>query len=433
MRWRESFLCASAPNTRQSICTITKFSILSIIGIKNQINPVTNIMNDLLTVSSSPKNDLLIEQRQQRYLSLDVLRGLTLALMIVVNTPGSWSTVYAPFLHAPWHGFTLTDLVFPTFLFVVGNAMSFSMRKFIGKEDKLFLKKVFTRTLLIFLIGLLLNGFPFITRAGGEIVPFDFSGIRIMGVLQRIALCYCFAALVIHYFKIKGAVIISFIALFGYWAIMYIFGDQPDPYSLQGNAALKFDLLLIPAENLYGGYGIPFDPEGLLSTLPAIVNVIAGYFAGIYIQKHGNNKNTVGMLFIAGIVLLAVALAWDIYFPINKPIWTSSYVLYSTGWALIVLAVLMLVIEVANFKKWTYFFEVFGKNPLFIYIMSGVIIKLLGFIRIGDVSLSGWLYQNLFASQFTAYNASLLFAISYMLLLWLLGYVMDKKKVYIKV
>jgi predicted acyltransferase len=389
-------------------------------------------MNDLLS-ATAPQKPLFQENKRQRYLSLDVLRGLTIALMIVVNTPGSWSTVYAPFRHAAWHGFTLTDLVFPTFLFVVGNAMSFSMRKFIGEDDKVFLKKIFKRTLLIFLIGLFLNSFPFITRSAGELALFDFSKIRIMGVLQRIALCYCIAALVIHYFKIKGAAIFSVIALFGYWAIMYIFGDQPNPYSLEGNAALKFDLLLLPAANLYGGFGIPFDPEGLLSTLPAAVNVIAGYFAGIYIQKHGNNKNTIRRLVIAGIALLVVALIWDMYFPINKPIWTSSYVLYSTGWTLIALAVLMLVIEVANFKKWTYFFEVFGKNPLFIYIMSGLVIKLLALIRIGDVSMKGWLYENLFAVQFEGYNASLLFALSYMLSLWLLGYWMDRKKVYIKV
>jgi predicted acyltransferase len=390
-------------------------------------------MNELLTASAPPKNDLFEEQTRQRYLSLDVLRGMTIALMVVVNTPGSWSTIYAPFGHAPWHGFTLTDLVFPTFLFVVGNAMSFSMRKFVGQDDKIFLKKVFTRTLLIFLIGLFLNSFPFIIRSAGELALFDFSKIRIMGVLQRIALCYCFAALVIHYFKLKGAAIFSVIALFGYWAIMYIFGDQQDPYSLEGNAALKFDLFLFPAENLYGGYGIRFDPEGILSTLPAVVNVIAGYFAGMYIQKSGNNKKTVGKIILAGLASLAAALIWDTYFPINKPIWTSSYVLYSTGWTLLALAVLMYVIEVANFKKWTYFFEVFGKNPLFIYILSGLIIKMLALIYISGGSMKGWLYENIFTARFDAYNASLLFALSYMLLLWLIGYWMDKKKVYIKV
>ena len=371
---------------------------------------------------------------KKRYLSLDVLRGMTIALMIVVNTPGSWETIYAPFRHAPWHGFTITDLVFPTFLFVVGNAMSFSMRKFEKQEDSAFLGKVLKRTLLIFLIGLLLNTFPFVTRpGGGDLALIDFSSIRIMGVLQRIALCYGVASLVVYYFKIKGALIFSGLALLAYWAIMYFFGSQPDPYSLEGNAALKFDLLLIPADNLYQGYGIPFDPEGLLSTLPAIVNVIGGFVAGVYIQKHGNNKGTVMKLAVAGIVLAVVALLWDLVFPINKPIWTSSYVLYTIGLDLIILSVLMLVIEVAGIKNWTYFFEVFGRNPLFIYILSGVIIRLMSLSRIGEMSVNGWIYQNMYLSWLDGKNASLLFAISYTLLLWLIGYWMDRKKIYVKV
>ena len=391
-------------------------------------------MSTIITESTNTSTRTLRQSKTQRYLSLDVLRGMTIALMIVVNTPGSWSTIYAPFRHAAWHGFTITDLVFPTFLFVVGNAMSFSMRKFSKGANGEFLKKVFTRTALIFLIGLFLNPFPFFDRgAGGALTLIDFSSMRIMGVLQRIAICYCIAALMIHYFKLKGAIIFSILALLGYWAIMYYFGDQPDPYSLEGNAALKFDLLLIPAENLYQGYGIPFDPEGLLSTLPAVVNVILGYFAGLYIQQEGNNSGTVWKLALAGVALLAVALAWDPFFPINKPIWTSSYVLYSTGWDLLVLAVLMLLIEVAHVKGWTYFFEVFGRNPLFIYIMSGVVISVMSIISIDGMSLNGWIYKNFFLSWLSDYNASLLFAISYMLLLWLLGLWLDRKKLYIKV
>ena len=390
-------------------------------------------MSEFVTVSAPQKAGLLQDTAQQRYLSLDVLRGMTIALMIVVNSPGAWATTYASLKHAAWHGFTLTDLVFPTFLFVVGNAMSFSMRKFAGKDDRVFLRKVFKRTLLIFVAGLFLNSFPFITRSAGEITLFNFSEIRIMGVLQRIALCYFIAALSIHYLKTRGTIIFSLIALFGYWLVMYLFGNQSEPYSLEGNAALKFDLHFIPAENLYRGFGIRFDPEGLLSTLPAVVNVIAGYFAGIYIQKNGNTRHTVARLMMAGVALLGIALVWDIYFPINKPLWTSSYVLFSTGWTMIALAALILIIEVGKHKKWTYFFDAFGKNPLFIYIMAAVVARLLGFIRIGDISLKGWLYENLFGNHFYAYNASLFYALSYMLLMWLIGYWMDKRKIYVKV
>lgn len=261
-------------------------------------------MNKLFTASTVTAVGLLQEPTRQRYLSLDVLRGMTIALMIVVNTPGSWQNIYAPFRHAAWHGFTVTDLVFPTFLFVVGNAMSFSMRKFEQRPDSVFLKKVFTRTALIFLVGLLLNTFPFVTRnAASELVPIDFTSIRIMGVLQRIALCYFIAALVVHYLKVKGAVVFSLVTLLGYWGIMYFFGNQPDPYSLEGNAALKFDLLVLPAQNLYKGFGLPFDPEGLLSTLPAVVNVIGGFLAGLYLQRRGNTRGTVLKLAMQALLL----------------------------------------------------------------------------------------------------------------------------------
>lgn len=379
-------------------------------------------------------NGLLKENRPKRYLSLDVLRGLTIALMIVVNTPGSWSHIYAPFEHSPWHGFTLTDLVFPTFLFVVGNAMSFSMRKFAQKTDKAFLIKIFKRTLLIFVIGFLLSYFPFVYHTEtGELAFKNILDNRIMGVLQRIALCYCIAALVIHYFKHKVTIIFSIVILFFYWGMMYFFGDQPNPYSLEGNAALKFDLLFIPIENLYQGYGIPFDPEGLLSTLPAIVNVIIGYFAGMAIQKQQHKSKVLVQLILAGIVLICLALLWDNYFPINKPIWTSSYVLYASGFDLLILAFLLWTIDIMKFEKWTYFFEVFGKNPLFIYIMSGVLVRLMFLIKIAGTSFFGWAYAHLFLSWSEGKNASLMFALCYMLLLWLLGYFLDKQKIYIKV
>lgn len=354
--------------------------------------------------------------------------------MIVVNTPGSWETVYAPFRHAVWHGFTITDLVFPTFLFVVGNSMSFSMRKFENESDKVILKKILKRTFIIFILGLLLNTFPFFTRTAEDSLSLiNFSNIRIMGVLQRIALAYGIAALVIHYFKTKGAVVFGILALLGYWAILYFGGNHPDPYSLEGNAALKFDLLIFNPNNLYQGYGIPFDPEGLLSTLPAVVNVIAGYLAGMVIRQQKYRGSTMAKFMVSGALLTIIALIWDLVFPINKPIWTSSYVLYTTGLDLFILAVLLLVIEVGKYKSWTYFFEVFGKNPLILYILSGVIIKTLSLIHVEGSNLNIWIYQNLFLSWGEGHNASLLFAISYMLLIWIIGFWMDKNRIYIKV
>ncbi|WP_233555459.1 acyltransferase family protein [Pontibacter oryzae] len=371
----------------------------------------------------------------ERYLSLDVLRGLTVALMVIVNTPGSWGSIYAPLRHAPWHGFTVTDLVFPTFLFAVGNAMSFSMRKFALQPNSEFLQKVFKRTALIFMIGVLLRCFPFVAHAeGGGLELIDFSTVRIMGVLQRIALCYLIGSLVVHYLKIRGSILFSVLVLLGYWAALYFFGTQPDPYSLEGNAALKFDLLFFSPEILYKGYGIPFDPEGLLSTIPAAVNVVAGYLAGVYIQKSGNNLSTVLKLGAAGVVTIILALLWNTVFPINKALWTSSYVLHSIGLDLLILGALMLVIEVANYKRWTYFFEVFGKNPLFIFCMSILIIKMLSFIKVDEETrLSTWVYQNGFLSWSEGEFASLMFALTYMLVHWLMGYWMDRNRIYIKV
>ena len=371
--------------------------------------------------------------KNQRYLALDVLRGLTVALMILVNTPGSWSHIYAPFKHAPWDGFTPTDWVFPSFLFVIGNAMSFSLRKYENISESVFLRKVFKRAALIFLIGLFLSAFPFVFRQEGELVLKNLANMRIMGVLQRIALCYLFASLILHYLKLKKSIIFGSLILLGYWAVMWFFGDQPNPLSLEHNAALKFDRLIFNDANLYKGYGLPFDPEGLLSTLPAIVNVIAGYVAGVFIQKSGNNISTVIKLSVYGLVLLIIAQIWDFWFPINKPIWSSSYVIYSTGWTLLVLSALILIIEIFNFKKWTTFFEAFGKNPLFVFVMSGLVVMLMNIIYVNGQALKPWLYENLYLSWLNNYNASLLFAISYMLLMWLLGYWLHKKRIYIKV
>ena len=237
----------------------------------------------------------------------------------------------------------------------------------------------------------------------------------------------------VRYLGTKGSIRIGAGLLLAYWGIMWFFGDAGAPYGLEGNAALKFDLLIIPPENLYHGFGIPFDPEGLLSTLPAIVNVLAGYVAGIFIQRSGNSYPTIAKLIVAGIIFLVIANIWDLVFPINKPIWTSSYVLLTIGWDLVIIGGLIWIIEILKFKKWTYFFEAFGRNPLFIYALSGMIIGLMSIIFIGGESLKALVYDNFFLSWLNDYNASLLFAVTYVLLLWVIGYWMDKKKIYIKV
>lgn len=365
-----------------------------------------------------------------RNLSIDVLRGLTIALMIVVNTPGSFATTYAPLLHADWHGFTPTDWVFPTFLFVMGNSMSFSFAKNQLIEDKPFLKKIFVRAAIIFLIGYFLFWFPFVRyNAEGIIVLKPLANTRIFGVLQRIAVTYLFASLIIRYFSTRNILWFSILSLVGYRLILFWFGDL----SLEGNAALKLDRWVLGESHMYHGEGIAFDPEGILSTLPAIVNVLAGYWAGLFISRKGSSYETVAHLIVAGVILTFLALWWDMFFPINKKLWTSSYVLYTVGLDLIVLSVLLYLIDVQKIKGWTFFFEVLGKNPLFIYVLSEVMVILFLFFRVGDQKLYHWLFQHVFQPWAGDYLGSFLFALSVLAICWTVGWVLDKKRVYIKI
>ena len=368
-----------------------------------------------------------------RYLSLDVLRGLTIAFMIIVNSPGNAVASYSQLKHAVWNGFTLTDLVFPTFLFVVGNAMSFTMQKYNKTDQRSFLVKVLKRAVIIYLIGIFLNAYPFFTIADNHYVLIDFTTIRLVGVLGRIAICYCVVSLIIYYTGPVMAYIVSGLALLVYWWILYQFGDQPDPYSLTGNAVSKFDLLILGTDHIWHGEGVPFDPEGLLSTLPAIANVTAGYFVGRYIQSTGVSKSTILRLVTFGLVLIAVAVLWDQVFPINKKIWTSPYVLLAVGLDLLILSILLYVIQIAKVKRGLGFFEVFGRNPLVLYILSYLIIKLLYYVQVGEGNAKDWIYRSAFAPLADPANASLLFSISIMMIVWLTGYFMDKRRLYIKV
>lgn len=370
----------------------------------------------------------------QRNLALDVFRGMTVCFMIIVNTPGTWEIAYSPLLHAPWHGFTPTDLVFPSFLFAVGNAMAFSMHKYESQGESVFWRKTIKRTLIIFLIGFLLYWFPFFRAAeGGGLELKPIGETRILGVLQRIALCYFFASIVIHYGSKKAALWFSAFALVGYWIISYVFGDPNDPYSLAGNAALRLDLTLFGENHLYHGEGIAFDPEGLLSTLPSIVNVIGGYLAGDYIRRKGNSYEVVAKLCLAGSLLILVALTWHMTFPINKKLWTSSFVLLTIGIDLLMLAALTFVIEIRKRRQWSQFFLVFGKNPLFIYILADLLITLLYMVSVGEKSLQQSFFEGVLLRIASPINASLLFALIFMMLCWSIGYVLDRKKIYIRV
>jgi predicted acyltransferase len=371
---------------------------------------------------------------QQRFLALDVFRGMTICFMIIVNTPGSGEFAYAPLHHAKWNGFTPTDLVFPSFLFAVGNALSFVMVKWSTYSQSQVLAKIFKRTLIIFLLGYLLYWFPFVELdANNHVVFAPISHTRILGVLQRIALAYGIASLMIYYLKPKTVLALSALFLLGYWAVMMWFGNPPDPLSMTGNLGYKIDLWLMGENHMYHGEGVAFDPEGWLSTLPAVVNVIAGYAVGKFIQQKGKTYETLTKLMLAGFVLLTIAYFWDLVFPINKKLWTSSFVLYTVGLDCIILSAVMYVIDFQGRTRWTRFFTIFGKNPLFIYLLSELGATILYIIQpTPTASLYQWLYDKVFIHA-GLYFGSLLFAVSWMLVCWLVGYFLDKRKIYVRV
>lgn len=371
---------------------------------------------------------------QKRFLALDVFRGMTVCLMIIVNTPGNGATTFAPLLHANWNGFTPTDLVFPSFLFAVGNSISFVMPRWIQLKQTEVLSKIFKRTFIIFLLGYLMYWFPFMKLdATNHIVGFPFDETRVFGVLQRIALCYGIASVMIYYLKPKTAGIISIAFLFLYWFLLYIFGDSGAPLSLEGNAVLRIDRWLLGEKHLYHGEGVAFDPEGLLSTLPAIANVVGGYLAGRFIQQKGNTYEGLSKILLTGAVLLFVGYAWDLSFPINKKLWTSSFVLHTVGLDCIILSVIIYITQFLNKTGWTYFFEVFGRNPLFIYLLSELAAILMYFFKTDEkTSVYNWIYKHTFVYA-GPYIGSLLFALSFMLCCWVVGYILDKRKIYIRV
>ena len=370
----------------------------------------------------------------ERFLGLDIFRGMTICFMIIVNTPGHSATTFSPLLHAHWHGFTPTDLVFPSFLFAVGNALSFVMLRWDSLSQSQVLFKVFKRTALIFLLGFLLYWFPFFEPDQSGVWHFKpFAGTRILGVLQRIALCYGIAALMLYYFKLRISVVISVIILLAYWPLMYFLGSDPDPFSLTGNAALRVDNALMGERHLYHGEGIAFDPEGLLSTLPAIANVIGGAVVGSFLQRKGKTYEALTKLLLAGFTLFTIAYFWHLLFPINKKLWTSSFVVLTVGLDCIIIAGIVYVVDFMHKTRWSHFFEVFGKNSLFIYLLSEVLAILLYTMKTG--SGKSWfhtIYENSFG-YIGGKIGSLLFALAFMLTCWFVGWWLDKRKIYIRV
>jgi predicted acyltransferase len=364
---------------------------------------------------------------KNRLVSLDIFRGLTIAFMIIVNTPGSWEYVYSPLRHAKWHGCTPTDLVFPFFLFIVGVSTYYSLKKYGNEINGTSIFRILRRVLTIFAIGLFLNIFPYFGR--------DYTTLRIMGVLQRIALAYGIGAVICLTVRRDYLWIVVAVLLLLYWGLLAFLGGA-DPYSLETNFAINADVTILGKNHLYKGFGIPFDPEGLLSTIPSVCTVIIGYFIGEMIAKKSASGKTVLKLFLLSVAAIGIGYLWNMFFPINKPLWTSSYVLYTAGLAMGVLAFIYLIADVLKFQKWATFFIVFGTNALFTYFLAGIWTKLMLFIKIPSandkISLYGWIYEKACVPIAGNLNGSLMFAVIQVLLLWGVALILYRKKIMIR-
>jgi predicted acyltransferase len=367
-------------------------------------------------------------ESNKRLIALDVFRGLTVALMIVVNNPGNWKSVYPPLLHSLWHGCTPTDLVFPFFLFIVGAAMWYSYKKFDHKLSGNLVLKILRRTALIYLIGLLLNAYA--------VFSLDLTRIRLMGVLPRIALGFGIASFIVLSLSVKWIRILAGLILLGYWAILLIFGGDT-PFTLEGSFVRSFDIAVIGIKHIPDFHGVKFDQTGLLSTLPSIVNILLGYLAGRLIDISEIKVVAIKKLILFGIAGVAVALAWSLVFPINKPLWTSPFVLYTCGFASMFLGILLWIIDMKGYAKWAKLFLVFGVNPLFLYVFSEVLAITFGFqlvhlISGEKTSISNLIYTNCFLPVAGPFSASLLYALVFTFICWIPGWILFKKKIFIK-
>ncbi|MCU0390587.1 MAG: DUF5009 domain-containing protein [Thermoflexibacter sp.] len=380
----------------------------------------------------------------KRLLSLDVFRGITIAGMILVNNPGSWEYIYAPLAHAAWHGWTPTDLVFPFFLFIVGVSIVFALSTPLEKAEpkNILIKKITIRSLKLFGLGLFMAAFPFFVFEP-EFALKDFGKLRIMGVLQRIALCYMMASLLFLYFKPKMLDWIAVGCLVVYWILMVLvpvpeYGagmiDSPD-----GNLASYLDRLLLGKDHLWAGAERMRDPEGLFSTIPALVNTLLGIRTGLILRnKSLEQSQKLVQLFVQGVIFIVLGYCWDWFFPINKSIWTSSYALFTSGQAMCGLAVCYYLIDIQGHKKWFFFFEVYGVNAIIVFVMSGLLSKTFSLIKVTkspdkEISVSSWFYKNVCEQIFSTYNASLLYALIWIFVWFVVLWLMYRKNIIIKV
>jgi len=356
-----------------------------------------------------------------RLVSLDVFRGVTIAGMVLVNNPGTWSSIYWPLEHAEWSGWTPTDLVFPFFLFIVGVSITLAFARRVeegtGKRD-LYLKVV-KRSAIIFGLGLFLNGFPY----------FHLGTIRIAGVLQRIAVCYLIASLIFLTTKARTQLLIAVALLIAYCLVMTNLaapGYAPGDLSKEGSIASFIDRVIL-RQHIWR-QGRVYDPEGLLSTVPAVATTLFGILTGHWLRTERTRHEKVVGMFVAGAICVVLGWAWNPFFPINKALWTSSYVLFTAGLALEFLALCYWVIDIQGYRRWAWPFEVFGVNALALFVGTGLMVKLMGIWGV-----QGWIFRKLFLTWAEPINASLFYAIAFILLWLLLMWLLYRKRIYIKV
>lgn len=354
----------------------------------------------------------------QRFVALDALRGLAIALMILVNTPGSWQHVYTPLLHAAWDGFTFADIVFPGFLFVVGAAMFYSLRTATLTPATCW--RIIKRSSLLFAIGVLLNWYPFTT---------ELAQLRIPGVLQRIGLCYAVAAVLVLLLRGRYMLYVSGALLLAYWLLLTQFGGAA-PFSLHDNAVLKLDLVVFGAAHLYQGFGIAFDPEGLLSSLPAVVSVLVGFYVAQQLSKRDALAGARWLVF-AALVSLIAALVLAQWWPLNKALWSGSYVLLSSAILIALLALLVWLSDIRQQHKLVQPLVTYGTNPLFIYILSWLWAATLMRIPLADSNLYQASFE-LLATLLPLKLASLLFALLHVVGFWWLSGVLYRRNIIIR-
>lgn len=391
-------------------------------------------------------NDLTPSTKPQRLLSLDAFRGMTIIGMVLVNNPGTWEPGqrYGMLDHAPWHGWTPTDWIFPLFLFIMGTSLAYSMKKYRDGAaiDPAVYARIVRRTILLFALGLfsvLFSRTLAMIFKGAD--GLHFETWRLLGVLQRIAMVFLAASLIVLHTSLRTQVAIILGLLLGYWALLAWLpsgSNYATRLSPEGNVVRAFDLQVLGADHMYTqAKSEKTEPEGLLSTLPAIANTLLGYWTGLLIQRRGANWGTVGIMILAGLLIAAIGIAWGEVFPINKKLWTSSFVLLTSGVGMMGLGLCLGLFDVAGYRKLARPFEVVGINAIFIFVGSGLLSQLLGAIEMeitgtnGEaeaISAKGWIYKEAFTDHISDPKlASFMFAAATVAFWWIILWGMARR------